>query len=74
MIKTIIEKLLKWSDVIFVDPLPIPHLYVWEVTVDNKTIHIEASNRVFAYLRARIKYPHAKHIRVIKLLKTNRYA
>jgi hypothetical protein len=29
---------------------------------------------VFAYLRARIKYPHAKHIRVIKLLKTNRYA
>lgn len=74
MIKTIIEKLLKWSDVIFVDPCPIPHLYVWEVTVDNKTIHIEASNRVFAYLRVRIKYPHAKHIRVIKLLKTNRYA
>ena len=55
-------------------PCPIPNLYVWEVRVDNKTVHIEASNRMFAFLKARIKYRHAKHIRVVKLLKTNRYA
>ena len=72
MKQKILAKLNEWS--IMIDPLPIPHLYVWEVTVDNKTIHIEANNRVVAYLRARIKYPHAKHIRVVKLLKTNRYA
>ena len=72
MKQKILSKLIGWS--IIIDPLPIPHLYVWEVKVDNKTIHIEAINRVFAYLKARIKYPQAKHIRVIKLLKTNRYA
>ena len=75
MKQKILEKLLKWwSDVIFVDPCPIPNLYVWEVRVDNKTVHIEASNRMFAFLKAPIKYRHAKHIRVVKLLKINRYA
>ncbi len=72
MKQKIMSKLIEWS--IIIDPLPIPHLYVWEVKVDNKSIHIEAINRVFAYLRARIRYPQAKHIRVIKLLNTNRYA
>lgn len=72
MKQKLLLKLIDWS--IIITPLPIPHLYVWEVTVDNKTIHIEAINRVFAYLSARIKYPHAKRIRVVKFLKTNRYA
>ncbi len=72
MKQKLLLKLIDWS--IIIAPLPIPHLYVWEVAVDNKTIRVEASNRVFAYLRARIKYPRAKHIRVVKLLKTNRYA
>lgn len=68
MKQKIMSKLIEWS--IIIDPLPIPHLYVWEVKVDNKTIHIEAINRVFAYLRARIRYPQAKYIRVINQTKT----
>lgn len=73
MKEKIFKKLIEWT--ILVDPCPTFHkIYTWEVDVDGKTIQIESCNRVFAYLRARIKYPHAKRIRVFKLLKTNRYA
>ena len=64
------EQLLKWwSEIIFVDPCPMPFNNVWEVKVDGKTIKIVASNRVFAYLKAKVKYPKAKNIRVVKYLK-----
>ena len=66
------EKLLKWwSEIIFVDPCPMPSYNVWEVKIDGKTIKIMAPNRVFAYLKAKVKYPKAKSIRVVKRLKPN---
>jgi hypothetical protein len=75
MKQKILEKLLKWwPDVIFVDPCPMPFYNVWEVKVDGKVIKIVAANRVLAYIIARVKYPGAKRIQVVKLLKTNRYA
>ena len=75
MKQKILEKLLKWwPDVIFVDPYPMPFSNVWEVKVDKKVIKIVAANRVIAYIIARVKYPRAKRIRIVKLLKSNRYA
>ena len=75
MKQKILEKLLKWwPDVIFVDPCPMPFYNVWEVKVDGKVIKLVAANRMLAYIIARVKYPRAKRIQVVKLLKTNRYA
>jgi len=66
------EKLLKWwSEIIFVNPCPMPFFNVWEVKADGKTIKIEAPNRVFAYLKAKAKSLKAKSIRVVKCLKPN---
>jgi len=68
------EKLMKWwSELILVDPCPMPFYNIWDVNVDGKTIKIVASNRVFAYLKAKVKYPKAKYIQVVKRLKPNYY-
>lgn len=73
MKERIIAKLIEWT--ILVDPCPtFLRIYTWEVDVDGKTIQIESCNRVLAYIKAQVKYPMAKNIRVIKLLKINRYA
>ena len=68
--KKILEKLLKWwPEVIFVDPCPMPFYNEWEVQVDGKTVRITGANRLIAYVKAKIKYPDAKRIRVVKQLK-----
>lgn len=72
MIKTIKELLIVgWAGIILIDPCPMPFYNVWEVKVDGNTTKIEAPNRVFAYLKAKVKYPKAKNIRVVKRLKPN---
>ena len=67
MKQKIITKLIEWT--VLIDPFPMPFYNVWEVKVDGKTIKIEASNRVFAYLKAKVRFPKAKSIRVVKRLK-----
>ena len=62
-----LEKLIEWT--VLIDSFPMPFYNVWEVKVDGKIIKIEASNRVFAYIKAKVKYPKAKSIRVVKRLK-----
>ena len=66
-----LEKLIEWT--VLIDPFPMLFYNVWEVKVDGKTIKIVASNRVFAYLKAKVKYPKAKDIRVVKRLKPKYY-
>ena len=66
-----LEKLIEWT--VLIDPFPMPFHNVWEVKVNGKTIKIVASNRVFAYLKAKVKYPKAKDIRVVKRLKPKYY-
>ena len=61
------EKLIEWT--VLMDPFLMPFHNVWEVKIEGKTIKIEATNRVFAYLKAKVKYPKAKNIRVVKLSK-----
>ena len=68
MKEMILEKLIERT--VLIDPFPMPFYNVWEVKVDGKTIKIEASNRMFAYLKAKVKYPNAKYIRVVKRIKT----
>ena len=41
----------------------------WLVQIDDQTIRIESSNRVVAYMKARLLFPSAKHIRVVKQVK-----
>lgn len=64
-----LEKLIGLT--VLIDPFPMSFHNVWEVKLDGKTIKIEASNRVFAYFKAKVKYPKAKNIRVVKRLKPN---
>ena len=71
MKEKILEKLIEWT--ILVDPCPMPFYNIWVVTVDGKTIKIVASHRVFAYLKAKVKYPKAKSIRILKRLKPKYY-
>lgn len=71
MKENIIANLIEWT--VLIDPFPMPFYNVWEVKVDGKTIKIMASNRVFDYLKAKVKYPKAKSIRVVKRLKSKYY-
>ncbi len=41
----------------------------WLVQIDDQTIRVESSNRVVAYLKARLLFPSAKRIRVVKQVK-----
>jgi hypothetical protein len=41
----------------------------WLVQIDDQTIRVESSNRVVAYLKARLLFPSAKCIRVVKQVK-----
>ena len=41
----------------------------WLAQIDDQTIRIESSNRVVAYLKARLLFPSAKRIRVVKQVK-----
>ena len=41
----------------------------WLVQIDDQTIRIESSNRVVAHLKARLLFPSAKRIRVVKQVK-----
>ncbi len=76
MIKTIKELLIEWWAKNSTTRMPLPTIYTYDVEVDGRTIKIESMsrNRMYVHYKARRKYPNAKHIRVIKLLKTNRYA
>ena len=61
------EKLIKW--IVLMDPFLMPFHNVWEVMVDGKNIKIWASNKVLAYLKAKVKYSKTKSIQVVKRLK-----
>ena len=54
-------------------PGPFDYLSEWVVQIDDQTIRVESSNRVFAYLKAKLLYPSAKHIRVLKQIKKRNY-
>ncbi len=41
----------------------------WLVQIDDQTVRVESSNRILAYLKARLLFPSAKHIRVVKQVK-----
>lgn len=38
----------------------------WLVQIDDQTIRIESTNRVVAHLKARLLFPSAQRIRVVK--------
>ena len=50
-------------------PVPSYTMSQWLVQIDDQTIRVEASNRVVAYLKARLLFPSAKSIRVVKRVK-----
>lgn len=64
----VLKKLIEWLHPTC-DPIPMPFYNEWEVQVDGKTVRIVASNRLIAYVKAKMKYPDAKRIRVVKQLK-----
>ena len=41
----------------------------WLVQIDDQTIRVESSNRVMAHLKARLLFPSAKRIRVVRQVK-----
>ena len=47
------------------DPIPV-FVHEWKVDVDGRVIKIWSTNRILARFQARIRYPKAKRIRVIK--------
>lgn len=70
MAEKLLKKLMEWlKEAPTCDPIPMPFYNEWEVQVDDKTVRITASNRLIAYVKAKIKYPDAKRIRVVKQLK-----
>ena len=52
---------------------PIPDAFLQRMGSEGwrETIKIEESDRVFVYLKAKVEYPKAKNIRVVKRLKPN---
>ena len=50
-------------------PVPSYTMSQWLVQIDDQTIRIESSNRMVAYLKARLLFPSAKRIRVVKQVK-----
>lgn len=50
-------------------PVPSYTMSQWLVQIDDQTIRVESSNRVVAYLKARLLFPSAKRIRVVKQVK-----
>ena len=47
------------------DPIPLI-VHEWKVDVDGRVIQIRSMNRMLARFQARMRYPKAKRIRVIK--------
>lgn len=72
MIKTIKELLIEWWAESTTTKMPIPAIYTYEVIVDGRTIQIQSMSRsrMYIHYKARRKYPDAKHIRVVKRIKT----
>ena len=72
MIKTIKELLIEWWAGNTTTKMPIPTIYTYEVDVDGKTIHIESMSRsrMYVHYKAMRRFPDAKHIRVVKRIKT----
>ena len=70
MTEKLLKKLMEWlKETPTCDPIPMPFYNEWEVQVDDETVRITGANRLIAYVKARMKYPDAKRIRVIKQLK-----
>lgn len=70
MTEKLLKKLMEWlKETPTCDPIPMPFYNEWEVQVDGKTVRITGANRLIAYVKAKIKYPDAKRIRVVKQLK-----
>ena len=70
MREKLLKKLMEWlKETPTCDPIPMPFYNEWEVQVDDETVRITGANRLIAYVKARMKYPDAKRIRVIKQLK-----
>jgi len=67
MIKTIRELLIEWWAGNTTTKMPIPTIYIYEVKVDDRLIHIESMNksRIYIHYKARKKYPNAMYIRVV---------
>ena len=67
MIKTIKELLIEWWAGNNTTKIPIPTIYIYEVEVDGRRIHIEnmSRSRIYVHFKARRKYPNAKYIRVV---------
>ena len=72
MIKTIKELLIEWWAKNSTTRMPLPTIYTYDVEVDGRTIKIESMSRsrMYVHYQARKKYPNAKHIRVVKRIKT----
>ncbi len=72
MIKTIKELLIEWWAGNTTTKMPIPTIYIYEVEVDGRRIHIEnmSRSRIYVHYKAMKKYPNAKYIRVINQTKT----
>ena len=65
--KRLRQRLMIWiaEHFIFIDPCPIPTMRIWKVKVDNEIVYITSNNRIFAYLKAKIRHPQAKRIQVL---------
>ena len=71
MIKTIKELLIEWWAGNTTTRMPIPTIYIYEVKVDDRRIHIESMSRsrIYIHYKARKKYPKAKYIRAVKQIR-----
>jgi hypothetical protein len=66
---TIIQPNLVDGAVLIICRIPSYSMPQWLVQIDDQTIRIESSNRVVAHLKARLLFPSAKRIRVVKQVK-----
>ena len=66
---TIIQPNLVDGAVPIICRIPSYSMSQWLVQIDDQAIRIESSNRVVAHLKARLLFPSAKRIRVVKQVK-----
>ena len=76
MKKTIIELLIEWWVKSTTTRMPLPTIYTYDVEVDGMTIKIESMSRsrMYVHYKARLKYPNAKYVRVVKQTRQYNYA
>ena len=71
MKETVKELVLEWWGRNTTTRMPLPTIYTYEVEVDGAIVQIESMccSRIYVHYLARRKYPHARHISVVRRIK-----